>query len=158
MDSKKMQEEAKAAELAQKRKEANEKAKAATLALAEKKRENQKGKGKGQGKGQGKGKSFLPEGPPAEGVTIERAAASDLALMQKFWKDREGSGEVLEAWAIDNPLRTWKFNERRKELQQQLGRAPDELEGLHGSDPNNYISIVSGGFRRDLRGSAVGQV
>merc|ERR1719503_118391 len=72
----------------------------------------------------------------------ERAAASDLALMQKFWKDREGSGGVVEAWSIDNPLRTWKFNERRKELQQQLGRTPDELEGLHGSDPNNYISIV----------------
>ena len=54
----------------------------------------------------------------------------------------------MEAWSIDNPLRTWKFN----------GRAPDELEGLHDSDPKNYISIVSGGFRIDLRGSAVGQV
>ena len=37
-------------------------------------------------------------------------------------------------------------------------RAVEELEGLHGSDPKNYISIVSGGFRTDLRGSAVGQV
>jgi len=83
-------------------------------------------------------------------VTIERASASDLALMQKFWKDREAAGEVLEAWSIDNPLRTYLFNERRKEIKAQLGREPDELEGLHGSDPKNYLSIVSTGFRTDL--------
>merc|ERR1719444_85450 len=147
---KKNQEDLRVAALAARQQEANDKA------LAEKKRGDQKGKGKGIGKG--KGKSFVAEGPPTEGVTIERAAASDLALMQKFWKERNGSGEVVQAWSIDNPLRTYKFNERRKELQEQLGRSPDELEGLHGSDPNNYISIVSGGFRTDLRGSAVGQV
>jgi len=151
-DSKKNQEDLRVAALAARQQEANEKA------LAEKKRGDQKGKGKGQGNGKGKERSFVAEGPPTEGVTIERAAASDLALMQKFWKERNGSGEVVEAWSIDNPLRTYKFNERRKELQEQLGRLPDELEGLHGSDPNNYISIVSGGFRTDLRGSAVGQV
>jgi len=78
--------------------------------------------------------------------------------MQKFWKDRKAAGEVLEAWSVDNPLRNYVFNERRKEIKQQLGREPDELEGLHGSDPKNYLSIVSTGFRTDLRGSAVGQV
>jgi len=155
---KKIQEETRAADLARKKQEqaiaAATARQTAKDALAQK---NAKGKGKGKGYGSNR-QDFVPEGPPSEGVTIERAAASDLALMQKFWKDREGSGGVVEAWSIDNPLRTWKFNERRKELQQQLGRTPDELEGLHGSDPNNYISIVSGGFRTDLRGSAVGQV
>jgi len=95
---------------------------------------------------------------PAEGVTIERATASDLALMKKLWQERQGSGEVEAAWSIDNPLRTLKFFERRQELEDLLGRAPDELEGFHGSDPNNYLSIVQGGFRSDLRGTAVGQV
>jgi len=144
-ESKKTQIEARTATLARKKREEAE-------ALAEMRRPKEKSKGKGKGKFM-----RLPEGPPAEGVTIERGSTSDLALMKKFWQDREGSGEVIEAWSIDNPLRTWKFDERRKELEEQLGRSPDELEGLHGSDPNNYLSIIQGGFRSDLRGSAVGQ-
>merc|ERR1719223_955549 len=95
------------------------------------------------------------QGPPAEGVTIECASASDLALMRKLWQERQGSGEVLAAWSVDNPLRAWKFFERRSALEKSLGRAPDELEGFHGSNPQNYLSIVQNGFRSDLRSGQV---
>jgi len=95
------------------------------------------------------------QGPPSEGVTIERASASDLALMRKLWKERQGNGEVVAAWSVDNPLRAWNFFERRSELEQVLGRAPDELEGFHGSNPQNYLPIVQNGFRSDLRSGQV---
>jgi len=95
------------------------------------------------------------QGPPAEGVTIESASASDLALMRKLWQERQGNGEVVEAWSVDNPLRAWTFFERRSELEKSLGRAPDELEGFHGSNPQNYLSIVQNGFRSDLRSGQV---
>merc|ERR1712137_672746 len=100
-------------------------------------------------------RGFGDDKPPARGVTIEQATSSDLALMKKFWTDREASGTVTAAWSIDNPYRTYIFNMRRCELQQKLGRDPDQLEGLHGSSPENYISIVSEGFRSDLRSGQV---
>lgn len=98
-----------------------------------------------------------PQGPPSAGVAIERASASTLAHIQKLWQERGGRGEVLEAWSIDNPLLAWNFTERKKQVEQSLGRSSDLIEGWHGSNPNNYLSIVQSGFRSDLRGSAVGQ-
>jgi len=101
--------------------------------------------------------SRLADGPPAEGVTIRRSGASDLARLQKVWAERAGNGSVEEAWSIDNPLMIWKFRERKKELERALGKLPDELEAFHGSNANNYLSIVQGGFRSDLRsGQAYG--
>eukprot|EP00933_Yihiella_yeosuensis_P077127 TRINITY_DN872_c0_g1_i1.p1 TRINITY_DN872_c0_g1~~TRINITY_DN872_c0_g1_i1.p1 ORF type:complete len:1088 (-),score=219.80 TRINITY_DN872_c0_g1_i1:370-3633(-) len=104
-------------------------------------------------------------GPPAEGVSITRAGAGDLAHLQNLWQERINAGQffgygysceyasnlITEAWSIDNPLLSWRFSERRKELKQSLGRDPDELDGFHGSAPSNYLSIVQGGFRSDLR-------
>ncbi|CAE7291038.1 unnamed protein product, partial [Symbiodinium sp. CCMP2456] len=108
-------------------------------------------------------------GPPPAGVTIARASATDLAWLQNLWDERSqdhyhynyGYSQergVVAAWSIDNPLLSWRFAERRKDLKRLLRRDPDELDGFHGSAPQNYLSIIQGGFRSDLRGSAVGQV
>ena len=109
-------------------------------------------------------------GPPSAGVTIARASATDLAWLRTLWEERSQDHhqhychgysqdrDVVAAWFIDNPLLSWRFAERRKELKQLLRRDPDELDGFHGSAPQNYLSIIQGGFRSDLRGSAVGQV
>jgi len=97
-------------------------------------------------------------GPPAEGVTIVRASASDLAMLKQLWGERGGNGGVTEAWSVDNPLLSYRFRERKRQLDGELGRPADELDGFHGSNPSNYLSIVQGGFRSDLRGTAVGQV
>ena len=109
-------------------------------------------------------------GPPPAGVTIARASATDLAWLQTLWEERSQDHHhhychgysqdrgVVAAWSIDNPLLSWRFAERRKELKGLLRRDPDELDGFHGSAPQNYLSIIQGGFRSDLRGSAVGQV
>ena len=48
---------------------------------------------------------------------------------------------IVEAWRLDNPLVTWKFNARRDELKRALGRPPDELQGFHGTHPDNVVSI-----------------
>merc|ERR1719262_1235525 len=78
-------------------------------------------------------------------------------MLQNLWRERGGDGMVTEAWSVDNPLLSWKFRARKSELERLLGRPADELDGFHGSNPANYLSIVQGGFRADLRGSAVGQ-
>jgi len=98
------------------------------------------------------------EGQPAEGVSVARTSASDLAWLQKIWADRAGLGSVSEAWSIDNPLATYRFKERKRVIERELGRQPDELDGFHGSSPDNYLPIIQVGFRSDLRGSSVGQV
>jgi len=95
-----------------------------------------------------------PAGPPAEGVTIERASGSSLAYLQKLWQERGGPGQVLEAWSIDNPLLAYKFRERKAEIERVLGRS-DLLEGFHGSSEQNFLPIVQQGFRSDLRAGQV---
>jgi len=107
-----------------------------------------------QGKGKGKG----GDGPPEKGVSISRCAAGDLSRLQDLWTSRQGGGKVVDVWKVDNPLLTYKFKQRRDELEQILGREADVIEGFHGSAPSNYLSIVDTGFREDLRGTAVGQV
>merc|ERR1719230_2088863 len=65
---------------------------------------------------------------------------------------------MLEAWKVNNPALAWKFEARREELKKLLGRAPDDLQGFHGTHPDNVLSICQTGFDRSKRGSAVGQV
>jgi len=87
-----------------------------------------------------------PEGPPSEGVTIDRCSASQLADLKTLWEERQAHGSLLEAWRVDNPLLTWRFHARRAELKRSLGRSADELQGFHGTHPNNVISICQNGF------------
>merc|ERR1712048_1531253 len=97
-------------------------------------------------------------GPPPAGVSITKCTAGDVTRLKELWSSRQADGEVVAAWKVDNPLLTYKFQERRKELKRMLGREPEFIEGFHGSSPGNYLSIVDSGFREDLRGTAVGQV
>jgi len=91
-------------------------------------------------------------------VSVDVCSAGDLALLQKLWQEREAHGNVEQAWKVDNPLRAWKCQERKKELEREMGRSPDMLEGFHGTHPDNILSICRNGFDRSKRGSAVGQV
>merc|ERR1712137_262580 len=53
------------------------------------------------------------EGPPPKGVSIERCNRAELTRLQNLWLERESqqlpgghhcvSGEVLDAWKVDNP-------------------------------------------------------
>jgi len=99
-----------------------------------------------------------PEGPPPEGVSVDLCSAGDLALLSKLWQERKGHGQVEQAWKVDNPLLAWNCQLRKKDLEQELGRLPDTLDGFHGTHPDNILSICRCGFDRSKRGSAVGQV
>jgi len=97
-----------------------------------------------------------PTGPPADGVTIERCGASQIADLSGLWAERKARyGHIVDAWKVDNPLLTWHFNTRREELKKQLGRAPDELQGYHGTHPSNVLSICTNGFDRSKRAGQV---
>lgn len=66
------------------------------------------------------------------------------------------SGQRVEtAWVVDNPLLTYEYFERRKELKADLGRDPDELQGFHGTDPSNVLSIAQTGFDAGRRSGQV---
>jgi len=65
---------------------------------------------------------------------------------------------VENAWKVDNPLLAFQFQARRDELKRELRHSPHELQGFHGTHPDNIISICRNGFDRRKRGSAVGQV
>jgi hypothetical protein len=102
--------------------------------------------------------SFQQHGPPEKGVKVERCNPSDLSWLQSLWKEREANGNVVEAWKVENPLLAHHFRERRDDLKRELGHLPHDLQGFHGTHPDNILSICENGFDRSKRGSAVGQV
>jgi len=94
--------------------------------------------------------------PPSEGMSINRCSASQISDLKKLWDERQArSGQVMEAWKVDNPLLTWHFNKRYQELKRALGRAPDELQGYHGTHPDNVLSICQNGFDSSKRAGQV---
>jgi hypothetical protein len=127
------------------------------------------GKGKGDA---GKGKSRLSEssankkctfrgstleesGGPKPGMTVEKCRTGDLTRLRQLWSMRGGNGNLLEAWKVDNPLRTYHFMKRRERLKLILGREADGLEGFHGTHPDAVISICENGFDSSKRSGQV---
>lgn len=104
-------------------------------------------------------------GPPPAGVSIQRCNRAELTRMQNLWLERQGadsavvgrdcSGEVLEAWRVDNPLLSFQYAQRRKDLRESLRREPSKLEGYHGTMPENILSICSNGFDASRRAGQV---
>lgn len=88
-------------------------------------------------------------------MTIKRCTGTEFDQVAKLWRERGGRLEVLAAWAIDNPHRTWNYRSRRADLQKQLGRPPAELRGFHGSHPANILSISEKGFDAGRRAGQV---
>jgi hypothetical protein len=106
------------------------------------------------GKGGGKGFQNKQE-VPKEGVSISKCTAGDLTRLQDLWTSRNGNGEVIGAWKVDNPLLIHKFKQRLDQLKQILKREPDTLDGFHGTLPANVISISSNGFDKGRRAGQV---
>jgi len=76
-------------------------------------------------------------------------------MLRKLWADRDGRGDIDQAWKVENPLLAWQFQERKRTLIGELGRQPDTLEGFHGTHPDNILSICRGGFDRSKRSGQV---
>jgi len=103
--------------------------------------------------------------PPAKGVSIERCNRAELTRLQNLWLERQSqqmpgggracSGQVLEAWKVDNPFLAYEFQKRREALKDLLGREADKLEGFHGTHPDNVVSICSTGFDAGRRAGQV---
>jgi len=108
-----------------------------------------------QNKGSGKGFQQNRQDVPKEGVSISKCSAGDLSRLQDLWTSRDGNGQVVGAWKVDNPLLTYKFKQRLEQLKPILGREPDVLEGFHGTLPANVISICSTGFDKGRRAGQV---
>lgn len=92
---------------------------------------------------------------PKPGMTVEKCGSSELTRLRQLWSMRGGSGELLEAWKVDNPLRTHLFRERREHLKQLFGREADGLEGFHGTHPDAVIPICDTGFDKSRRAGQV---
>lgn len=95
------------------------------------------------------------QGPPPPGVSISRCGAGELSTLQALWSERGGRGQVEAAWVVDNPLLTHHYHERRGELKTELRREPDELQGFHGTHPDNVLSIAQTGFDAGRRAGQV---
>lgn len=93
--------------------------------------------------------------PPPEGVSISPCAAGELSSLADLWSERGGRGIVVGAWIVDNPLLTHTYHERRRQLKSELGREPDELQGFHGTHPDNVLSISKTGFDSSRRAGQV---
>jgi len=96
-----------------------------------------------------------PSAPPSPGVGVKPCGAGELSSLRELWAERGGRGQPLAAWSVDNPLLAWHYAARRRELQQAMGREADELQGFHGSHPDNLLPICTGGFDAKLRSGQV---
>mmetsp|Transcript_50943 Transcript_50943/g.162995 ORF Transcript_50943/g.162995 Transcript_50943/m.162995 type:complete len:1120 (+) Transcript_50943:53-3412(+) len=99
--------------------------------------------------------SAREQGPPPPGVSISPCAAGELSSLADLWSERGGRGRLVEAWIVDNPLLTYNYHERRRQLKNELGREPDELQGFHGTHPDNVLSISQTGFDSSRRAGQV---
>jgi len=94
---------------------------------------------------------------PVPGVKITRCSHADLELVRKMWVDRGGTGTVVSAWSVDNPLLAWRQRKFIRDFKAKTGTDADELRGFHGSPNTNMISIMENGFdTRRRAGQAFG--
>jgi hypothetical protein len=56
---------------------------------------------------------------------------------------------------VDNPLLAYEYHKRRSVLKSELGREPNKLEGFHGTQAANIVSICSTGFDAGRRAGQV---
>jgi hypothetical protein len=112
---------------------------------------NRSSKGKGKGKLRCDRFGRLEEALIQPGMTVEKSSAGDLNRLRQLWSMRGGSGQIIDAWKIDNPLKIHMFKMRREQLKKALGREADGLEGFHGTHPDDVISTCEHGLQqRDL--------
>jgi hypothetical protein len=88
-------------------------------------------------------------------MTIENCSVADLTRLKQMWTMRGGSGELVQAWKVDNPLRTHLYRERRETLKQIMGREADSLDGFHGTHPDAVVPICENGFDKSRRSGQV---
>merc|ERR1719181_455856 len=88
-------------------------------------------------------------------MTVENASAADFTRLKQMWIMRGGQGELVQAWKVDNPLRTYRFTDRRKSLKAIMGREADGLEGFHGTHPDAVVPICESGFDKSRRSGQV---
>lgn len=121
-------------------------------------------KAKRAGGGPGRAPDLLGD-QPQEGLTVTRCHGAEESTVCKLWSERLASGggwqptalKVAGVWSVENPRRAWAYRRRRAQLQVELGRAPAELRGFHGSAPCNILSIAENGFDAGRRaGQAFG--
>lgn len=112
--------------------------------------------GKGAGKPQQQWRFGCPSSsPPAPGVSVKPCGVGEFSTLKELWSERGGHGQLLAAWSVDNPLLAWHYATRRRDLQQAMGREADELQGFHGSHPDNLLPICTSGFDDGLRSGQV---
>jgi len=92
---------------------------------------------------------------PAPGLRIAEVSATERSMLHKLWLERGGRGEILQAWAVNNPELTWRFEAKQRSLRQALGCDPDLLNGFHGTKDENVLAIVSKGFDAGRRAGQV---
>jgi len=90
-------------------------------------------------------------------VTVRQCNDTEASQVAKLWQERGGRTEVTAVWSVESPRLGWVYRQRRAKLCEELGRAPSELKGFHGTAPGNILSIVEQGFDAGRRaGQACG--
>lgn len=80
-----------------------------------------------------------------------------MQLLQTKWQEAGGCGYLLGAWQVPNKRLDRLFRATAHNLQHELGRTSDMIDGWHGTSEQNIVSIARHGFDTSRRsGQAYG--
>eukprot|EP01064_Diplonema_japonicum_P038067 TRINITY_DN910_c0_g1_i3.p1 TRINITY_DN910_c0_g1~~TRINITY_DN910_c0_g1_i3.p1 ORF type:complete len:919 (+),score=285.69 TRINITY_DN910_c0_g1_i3:63-2819(+) len=86
-----------------------------------------------------KGKTSVDE-------VMVKVSSSKLELLQQKWTEIEGPGRLVNGWQLRNDDLEFRFRATEYNMTRTRGRAPDMIDGFHGTAEDNVLSIAQNGF------------
>eukprot|EP01062_Namystynia_karyoxenos_P064283 TRINITY_DN571_c0_g1_i2.p1 TRINITY_DN571_c0_g1~~TRINITY_DN571_c0_g1_i2.p1 ORF type:complete len:1409 (+),score=427.07 TRINITY_DN571_c0_g1_i2:436-4227(+) len=84
--------------------------------------------------------------PPAEGRLFAQVSAAKRRLIQQKWAEAGGHGELRSVWEVRNPRCAELFRLTEHNLALYNGKPSLQIDGFHGTAPQNVLSIALNGF------------
>jgi len=92
---------------------------------------------------------------PDESKVFACISRAKMQLLQTKWQEAGGPGYLVGAWQVPNKRLDRLFRATSHNLQEELGRTSDMIDGWHGTSEQNVISIARNGFDTSRRSGQV---
>jgi len=100
-----------------------------------------------------------PRGPvlhiPSEDEVLVRISRAKTQLLQTRWNEAGGRGQLCGAWQVRNRRLDRLFRASAHNLLHDIGHTSDMIDGWHGTQEENVLSIARNGFDPSRRSGQV---
>lgn len=84
------------------------------------------------------------------GMSIKLCKQGEFEGLEQLWLTRGADSALLKAWKLDNPEVTNRYNRLKRRWAN-----PNEIQGFHGTHPDNIFTICQHNFDSSLRSGQV---